>query len=304
MSILPSMTVPQIEIDDPREDVLKEHVNSLTTMRADPLAASHATKFETLVTDWSEAEALRIKLVIAIAQAVANVYRIDTQLNGVVDGVVHALKQLPDSDLKEKLQHSLLKGHAPSTFKRPILDEQLTIMKVWPSTLQGSSVPALAEIEKTLSPLLLIATEAETHLSRARQDLIDWKNIGRWKQHVDQSNAQRAAAYGDLLEVPHKNVAAGLPSDYADQFFLHDTSRRGTNKPKSSKQIAEEIEAFKTKLVGLEKQYTEALAREAADAEYVAATEQKQKELAALKQQEKDSIAKQKQIEKELKKKR
>lgn len=301
MRTLPFMPVPQIDIDDPREGVLEEHVHPLTTMRADPFAASHAAKFEGLVTDWTETETLRIKLVIAIAQAVANANRIDTQLNDIVDDVINAIKQLPDNDLKEKLQHSLLKGQPPSTFKRPTLSEQLAVMKVWPSTLQGSSVPALVEIEQTLSPLLVVATEAEANLSQAKQDLIDWKNIGRWKQHIDQSNAQRAAAYGDLLEVPHKHPDAGLPSDYADRFFLHDTSRRGATKPKSSKQIAEEIEAIKTKMIGLEKQYTEALAREAADAEYMATTELKQKELAALKEQEKETKAKQKQLEKELK---
>ncbi len=304
MCMLSSMTKRKIETDDPREDVLDEHVHSLTTTRADPFAASHAGRFEALVTDWIEADALRIKLVIALGQAEANAFRIDMQLNGIVDGVVNALKQIPDNELKENLQSSLLKGRPPSAFKRPILAEQLTIMKVWPSTLQGSSVPALEDIEKTLSPLLPLAIQAETDLSKAKQDLIDWKTIGRWKQHVDRSNADRAAVYGDLLEVPHQNPAAGLPSDYADQFFLHDTSRRGANKPKSSKQIAEEIEALKAKLSGLEKQYAEALGREAEEAEHRASTEQKQKELAALKEQEKEARAKQKQLEKELKKKR
>lgn len=298
------MPIAQLDIDDSREDLLEGHVHSLTTTRADPLAASHAGKFENLVTDWMDTESVRIKLVIAISQAVANAYRIDMQLNGVVDEVVNALKQIPDTTLKENLQQSLLKGQPPSTFKRPILSEQLTVMKVWPATLAGSSVPALANIEKTLSPLLPLASQAELDVAKAKQDLVDWKNIGRWKLHIDRSNAERAAAYGDLLEVPHKNPEVGLSSDYADQFFLHDTSRRGATKVKSSKQIGDEIEAVKMKLAGLEKQHAEALEREAAEADHRAATEQKQKELAALKEQEKESKAKQKQLEKELKLKR
>jgi hypothetical protein len=50
----------------------------------------------------------------------------------------------------------------------------------------------------------------------------------------------------------------------------------------------------KTKLAGLEKQHTEALNREAAEAEAIATTELKQKELAALKEQEKETKARQK----------
>jgi hypothetical protein len=301
--MLRSITIPEVQTDDPVDDVLKEHVHSLTTVRADPHAASHAAQFDALVIDWTETQSVRVTLVIAVAQALANAFRIDAQLNAIVDDVVDALKKLPDNDLKASLQHSLLKGQPASIFKRPILANQLTAMTVWPSTLKGSGIPALEDIEKTLTPLLPIATAAQTGVSQAKQDLTDWKTIGRWKQHVVQANATRAIAYGDLLEVPHKNPAAGLPSDYAEQFFLHDTSRRGATKAKTSKQIAEEIDALKFKLNELTKEHTEALAREAAEAEELAALEQKQKELAALKEQEKETKARQKQLEKDLKKK-
>lgn len=298
------MPIPKLEIDHSPDGVLEEHVHCLTTMRADPLAAVHAPKFDDLVTDWTEANASRIKLVIAIGQAAANAQRLDSQLNGIVDAVVFALKQIPDADLKERLQNALLKGQPPSALKRPILAEQLATMSVWPGTLAASAIPALVDIEKKLSPLLPLAIEAEANVSRAKQDLVDWKNVGRWRQHIDLSNAQRAAAYGDLLEAPHKNQGMHLPADYADSFFLHDTSRRGINKLKGSKQLAEELEALKTKLGGLEQQLGEAVAREAAEAEALVLTEQKQKELASLKQQDKDNKAKQKQLQKELKKKR
>jgi len=299
--MLNSMALPKLELDDPPDDVLEEHVHSLTTMHADSLAASHAIKFDGLVTDWTDAESSRIKLVIAATQAAANAFRIDTQLNGIVDAVVDALKPL-DQDAKERLQQSLLKGQPPSAFKRPILSNQLTAMSVWPSTLKGSSVKALEDIEKDLSALLPVAKEAETTALRAKQDLVDWKNIGRWKQHIDKSNADRASTYGALLEMPHNHPEARLPSDYADLFFLHDTRRRGANKPKSSKQIGEEIDGLETKLANLKKQHAEALAREAAEAGHVATMEQKEKELAALKQQEKENAAKRKQLEKELEK--
>jgi hypothetical protein len=298
------MPIPKLEIDDSADSVLEEHVHCLTTMRADPLAAVHAPKFDDLVTDWTEANASRIKLVITIGQATANAQRIDSQLNGLVDAVIYAIKQIPDPDLRDRLQNSLLKGQPPSTFKRPILAEQLATMSVWPSTLAASGIAALVDIEKKLSALLPFAIEAETNLSRAKQDLVDWKNVGRWRQHIDLSNAHRAAAYGDLLEIPHKNQDAHLRADYADSFFLHDTSRRGLSKLKTSKQMAEEIEAVKNKLGVLEGQLAEALRREAAEAELAALTEQKQKELALLKQQDKDNKAKQKQLQKEIKRKR
>lgn len=157
--------------------------------------------------------------------------------------------------------------------------------------------------KKTLSPILPLALAAKNDLAQAKQNLADWKNVARWKQHIDQSNAHRAAAYGYLLEVPHKHPDVRLPADYADSFFLHDTSRRGAGKSKTSQQIADEIDALKTKLNQLEELFAETVARESADAEQLAAMEQKQKELATLEEQEKEIRAKKKQLEKEIEKK-
>lgn len=298
------MTVPTLTINDPPQDVLEDHVHCLTTMAADPLCASLAPAFEGQIADWTEVNTLRIQRLIAIAQAVANAFQLDLKLNRVVDDLVNALQKLTKKDKSDPLWTVFLNGQEPAQFKKPILAGQLATMLLWPPALAASTHPELNDIGTALAALLPDAVAAEQAVAAAKQTLVTFDNVGRWRQHVDQSNAVRAAAYGALLEIPHQNPALKLPLDYADLYFLHDTSRRGANKPRSSAEIAAEIKALTVKAEQLQAPLKDALAREQTAAEALARREQAAKELAAVNQQGKEMQAKKKELEKELGKKK
>ena len=177
-------------------------------------------------------------------------------------------------------------------------------MLLWPPALAAAPQQELEDLGAALAPVLSVAVVAEKAIATAKQALVTFDNVGRWRQHVDQSNAVRAAAYGALLEIPHQNPALKLPLDYADLFVLHDTSRRGANKARTSAEIAAEIKSLTGKIDQLQAPMKDALVREQNAAAALARREEAAKELAAVKQQEKEAKAKKKELEKELAKKR
>jgi hypothetical protein len=293
-----------IQLDDSPDEVLKNHVHSYTTTNADPLAQAVAPGFDALIADWKSTNDKRIQLVIALAQAQANAIYIDAQFDRVVDLLVAALEKITKKDRTDDRWYPYLKGRDPSEVKRPILKEQLAEMTLWLKSLQDSPYQELKDVGAALAPLIAPGKAAEDALSTARQALVEFKKIGGWAQHVEKSNHTRADAYGKLLVIPRQNPAERLPSDYQETFFLHDTSRRGASKPRSSQEIAEEIKAVRAQLDQLAKDLTDAQQREAEEAKAADDRAKKQAELAALKQQNKENKAKEKALQKELGKKK
>jgi hypothetical protein len=298
------MALPNLSLDSTSESVLAEHVHCRTTMGADPLAAAHAPAFDALITDGIEVTTLRLQLVIAIAQARANGFQLDLQLNKFVDTLVLALLKITDRDRGDPLWFVFLKGKEPAQIKKFLLGEQLALMLLWPAALAASPHQELKDIGTALAPVLPLAVKAEQAIADTKQALVTFDNVGRWRQHIDRSNAARATAYGDLLEVPHKNPALNLPSDYAEQFFLHDTSRRGAGKPRSAEEIGKEMKGYTEKAAALQGPLAEAVKREADDEAERVRLADVQKELDAVTQLEKESRDRKKALEKELGKKK
>lgn len=298
---LARMAVPVLDIEDPQDDVLSEHVHTSTTLLAHPLTKALAPKAEALIADWLDTSAERVKLVTALAQANANALQIDIQLNEIVDVTIDALKRITEGK-DDPLWSIFLKGRAPSVFKRPILGGQLAAMALWPSALSTSPHKALNDIHAALTPLLPVAEQAEKAVAKAKQDLVEFKTIGRWRSHITKSNEERTSIYSALIAIPQQNKGAKLPSIWADLFFLHDTSRRGASKQKSAEEIGRDIEKARVALEELEKQQAAAITREEAEAKALAEREAKAKELEEIRQQEKEATARRKQLEKELKK--
>lgn len=301
---LACMAFPMIQIEDSPEDVLKNHVHSYTTTNADPLAQVVAPGFNGLISDWKGANETRIQLVTALAQAQANAIYLDAQLDHLVDLLVIALDKLTNKDRTDGLWLTYFKGRDPSEVKRPILKQQLATQALWLNSLQASPHQELKDIGAALAPLIPTCQAAEGALASAKQALVELKTIGAWAQHVEKSNSARADAYGKLLVIPSQNPALRLPSDYQETFFLHDTSRRGANKPKSSQEIKEEMKAIQDQLDQLTKDLADAEKREADEAKAADDLAKKAAELAALKQQNKDNKAKEKALTKELGKKK
>jgi hypothetical protein len=297
------MPLRTIKIDDNPNDVLEDHVHSAATTAADPLTAAYAPKFDALVTGWSDKRAKRVLLVIALGKAKAEAVYLDGQFDDVADLLDNALDKVVKT-ADDKRREFYLKGQHLSVFKRPVLSKQLAAMALWVGPLATEPEPEMIAVGVALAPLLAPAKLIEDKIALAEQALDAFDNVGEWAQYVEESNALRAAAYGDFLDIPHLNPTLKLPATYAEHFFLHDTSRRGAGKLKSSEELKAQLTALTVKQGQLTKEIADAEAREAAEAKVEADRVAAAAALAALRAKQKEDKLEEKKLEKEAKKKK
>lgn len=296
------MAIPKLDTKTKRDDVIEEHIESFARTKADPLTAAHAPKFDKLIVTGNDALLVRLNLLIAIAEAKAKAWYLDRQLDGVSDMLINVLDKIT-KDKDDPFWDLFLKGKDGSAFKRPILSKQLAEMTLWPPYLTAAQHPDLVPVGDALKPLLQPAKDAEDAVDKAEKALTAFDTVGGWADYIEASNATRYAVYGDLLELPGQNPTLNLPSDFADAFYRHDTSRRGANKPKSSAEITDEMKTLKGQLDQLSDELQIAKEREAKEAKDAADRAEKQKALLEAKAKRKAAQAEEKQLEKELGKK-
>jgi hypothetical protein len=284
------------------EDALEEHVHSYAMAAADPHAAVVAPQFDGLIKDWRKHNDEHIDLIIAAATAAALVVQIDIRLDAAVTELVALLEKL-DPDGKLGLMEVFFKGVQPKVFSRPILSFQLQKMALWPAAIADLSYAELTAFATTLAPLLAQAGQLETAADAAAQRLRNWRKVGGYADHITLANAERTDAYGTLSGIPFQQPALHLPKDYADRFYLHDTTRRGAGKPRPSAQILADLTDVKEQQTALDAELAEARAREADAAKQAEQDEKDQRELAELKQRRKIDEAREKELEKKLGKK-
>ena len=298
------MAIRTQTITDKPDDILEDTVHTRTTLKADPLTASLAVPFDGLVTNHKQVVGDRIDLEVTLFQCVATAYYLDVRLDAFTDKLVKTLTELVGEDRSSADWVVFFQKSDLYTFKRPILGAQLDKMKQWPSALLLSPYPAIKDLAGELTPLLTAGEAAVQATQAAQQALTNFDNVGAFRQYVDSSNAARTTAYAALLQLPQQNPSLQLPADYAERFFLHDTSRRGAGKPRSSADIEAELTSAKARVTKLETDLKDAQAREEAAAAAATARQAKEQELAAAKQQEKEAKQKQKALAKELGKKK
>lgn len=293
------MALRTLTTDQPQDEVLQEHIHPLTLASADPLAAPVVPIFDKLIGDWKARQDQRIQLLIAIARAQAIAIYADSKLDAFVLLLVNTLERI-NKDRTTAIWFIFFKGVSPSAFVKSVLQGQLAKMKTWPKSLADSPHPELAALAPQLEPLLDAGTAAEAALALARQDLLNFQTVGGWAEHIAQSNAGRTDAYGSLLDIPHQNPGLKLRKDYAELFFLHDTSRRGANKAKTSKELKADLIDHDKDRAALVNAIAEAEEREQEGAQREAELEAKRQELEELDKQEAANAARRKQLEDEL----
>ena len=293
------MGLRRLKPTTPPDDVLEEHVHSYAMTSADPQAAAVAPKFAGLIQDWKTRNDERVDLIVAAASAAAMVVQIDIRLDAAVTELIRILEKL-DPDHKLDLLDLFLKGVQPSIFIRPILSRQLAKMTLWPAAIAALSYPELTAHSTTLTPLLAEAKVAEDAAEVAAQRLRNWRTVGGFSEHITLANAERTDAYGTLSDLPFQQPGLRLPKEYAERFFLHDTTRRGAGKARTSAQIREEMSDLQGHLAGLDEELTAAVVREEAEAKREADEAKDREELAALKKQREDSQMREKQLQKKL----
>jgi hypothetical protein len=293
------MGLRRLKNTTPPDDVLEEHVHSYAMANADPQASAVAPKFAGLIQGWKACNEERVDLIVAAATAAAVVVQVDIRLDAAVAELLRILEKL-DPDHQTDLWDLFLKGVQPAVFVRPILSRQLAKMTLWPAAIADLSYPELTAYAATLAPLLVEAKQAEDAADQAAQRLRNWRTVGGFSEHLALANAERTDAHGTLADIPFHQPALRLPKDYADRFFLHDTTRRGAGKARTSAQIRQEMSDLQGQLADLDGELTAALAREADAAKREADAAKDREELAALKKQREGAKAREKLLEKKL----
>jgi hypothetical protein len=293
------MAIPTLMTNEPPEDILEELVHTLTLTAADPLAAPLVLKFQGLVTEWKQVEAQRVDLVVALRAATSRASYVDEQLDVLVDTLVSVLQKITLRDRDDPLWKVYFGSKIPALFKRPTLGGQLAAMHLWPSALANTPHIELTAIGVKLGTLLPLADDAEEAVALAKQALVEHREVGAWRQLVDKANAERNAAYGFLAGIVHAQPELRLPINWADGFFLHDTSRRGAG-ARTSADLAELITASEKDLADLRARKVVADDREKADAEAEQAIANKRAELDAATKERRQAEAKEADLKKQL----
>ncbi|MDI1475704.1 hypothetical protein [Polyangium sp. y55x31] len=113
----------------------------------------------------------------------------------------------------------------PHEIKRPILGEELETVRAWIPVLKSSSKPLLVELGARGEALVENADAAVGALGAAQQEFRSFRLTGGYSKLVDAVNTGRKTVHGELGKLRHQPEGKGLPADFADGFFRHETRR-------------------------------------------------------------------------------
>ena len=181
----------------------------------------------------------------------------------------------------------------PSRLRRPVLGPQLATMTEWvPSLTDANASPAVQAHGQRLATLVQRAENAVKALSSAEAAVTDFETIGAKKAFVDQLNALRMTAFGQIAELPHSRPELNLPADFAQRFFLRDAA----DKKPSISSVEQAILRARARVAELEAQLARLV--EEADAEARLAEEAEVREaMKVLEKAEKERAAAEQKIE-------
>jgi hypothetical protein len=210
---------------------------------------------------------------------------LDAGLDDTVDAIVAAILVITGNDRNHWLYVKFLGDQQPSELKAPIMEEELaTLDEKWLPELQQSKFPSLSAFAPVLDKQIDGAKKAVATLASARQALESFRSeSGERGALVDEINAVRKTAHGQLGGIAHSNPLALLPPDFADAFFPTGRSSRKL----SAKEWEARKAAAQRALNAIEERLTEARADEQRKADKKAKREEdlRQKELAKAEKQ-------------------
>jgi hypothetical protein len=253
--------------------------------------------FHTLVDDCQATQQKEFELDDKVAEVTVAASILDMELNVFAQRVSNAVLVLTGGNRAHDLYLHFFGDKPLHLFVKPVLGNQLTAMRKWIPSLTGSEHPSLKTLGEELPALIQKAEDAATAVEDAEQARTDFREVGERRQFIDKVNALRKETYGILSTLPHKHT--GLPSNFADQFFLRDRSRKGEEATVESLEeelndLKKEISEKEAQLNELKQARDEANQKAAADeaaraaaklelAEVVKELAEKQKKISALK---------------------
>jgi len=229
-------------------------------LKAHPLGAPHVARFEALKAEGKQVLVQEIEHIEAVTEAQAVAVAVDFRLDGYATRLSKVLLSLTGEDRTHPLYTHYFEKPLHE-LKKPILAGQLAAMKKWLVSLPKSPHPELSGMAAELATLVAEADAAVVARDAARQQNREFRDVGERRQWVDRLNATRKEVYGALAKLPYEHP--GLPSDFADGFFLSGPERE------DEEEDADTVEALEAQAAALRQALAEVEARlaEAAAAE-------------------------------------
>jgi len=257
---------------------------TISRLRTTPHGAPYVARFEELREEGRQVLLHELAYIEAITEAQARVVAIDIQLDGFASRLSKEILTITSDDRTNALYlHYFERPLGEVT--RPVLNGQLETMKKWLISLPKSPYPALSAMAQELEALIAQADDAVTAREGARAQNREFRDVGERRQWVDRLNGARKEVHGALAKLPHEDP--GLPSDFADQFFLSEPEREEAE-PGSVEALRAEAEALRETLARVEARVAEA---EAAEAQRKAAAEARTAQEAELAELERAAAA-------------
>lgn len=203
--------------------VLREILYTFARLNEDTLAAPFVPTFQSLRSEWKSVLAEELDIIDALALADAIVDKADTKIDVFATKASRVIDDVTTGATRKRIRQSLFKGKPLSKFKRPVLGQQLVAMADWSTTFAESGVPELVALGLEHGPLIQMGELADEKRRLAQKRNRDFRDIGQRKQFIDKLNAARQEVAGALAKLPFEHP--GLPSGYAEGFFLRDVAR-------------------------------------------------------------------------------
>ena len=198
-------------------ELLQERAYTNAQLKAHPLTADLAAEYDALHVAWLRIMEQEIKLAEAVVTAEAMVRFADGRLDQLLTTIVSSVLSAVGNDRSAPLYVRLLGTQRPSDAKRPVLGEQLELMRSWIPTLNESELPALQRHASELTTAVAQADRALADQQAAEQALTTFSEKGERQAFVDGFKTLRQATHARLRQLSDQDDT--LPDDFAEQFF-------------------------------------------------------------------------------------
>jgi len=248
----------------PLRTMLEHLAFTLARLLANDLSKSLAPAWEQLEADWYAVNAKEIACAVAIQKAMGRCVGADERLDIFVDRHAAQLLIRTNNDRTAPIYTFYYKDKRPSDLRRPILGNQLFVMRGWIDPLKTSTDLDFQKMGMELTVLVSDADTAQTGFAAAQQAKSEFQKLGERKHWVDRFNALRRETYGTLAKMPSELTDAYLPATFADRFFKA-VSEYTPKEELTSSELTQIITEKQSELEEFKAQLQETLAREEAE---------------------------------------
>lgn len=198
-------------------ELLQERAYTDAQLKAHPLTAQLASDYDALHAAWLKVMEQEIKLAEAVVTAEAMIRFTDARLDQLLTAIINSVLVVVGNDRSAPLYVRLLGKQRPSDAKRPVLGEQLELMRSWVATLSECESPALQRHASELATAIAQADRALLDQQAADRALTTFSESGERKTFIDGFSALRQATHAKLQALIDQEPS--LPEDFAEQFF-------------------------------------------------------------------------------------